>query len=179
MSIPLDEVIAYYEGELSAERESAVEEALFEDETTARRLDAVVRLDEQLRRIVAAGRLQSLLTVRAVEGLERSGLAIRTYAVGPGEEVQCTVADEDFVVIRLRGDFEGASRVDVVMDGTFEGMPPAQERYEDVPVDHAASEIVLVYPGDRIRALPESRFRYTLTGDDRPLGEYQLHHTPP
>lgn len=179
MSIPLDELIRYWQGELSPEREEAVEEALFADEVTARRLDAVARLDAGVRALVTAGKLQSTLTVAAVEGLERAGLDIRTYEVRAGQTVSCTVADEDFVVIRLRGDFDDVERVDVAMNGDFEGMPPATERYEDVAVDRRAGEVVFVYPGDRIRALPKSRFHYTLTANGRPLGEYGLDHTPP
>lgn len=179
MSIPLDELIRYWQGELSPEREAQVEEIVFEDAATARRLDAIAQLDGAVRAIVAAGQLQGSLTVKAVEAMQRSGLHLRTYRVDAGQTVPCTIALEDLVVIRLRGDFEEVDTVDVVMSGTFEGLPPATERYDDVAIDRRTNEIVLVYPGDRIRALPRSQFRYTVTSGDRHLGDFSLDHTPP
>ncbi len=179
MTVSLEELIRYWLGELAPEREAEVEEALFEDAAVARRLDAVARLDAGVRAVVAAGKLQSGLTVSAVRSLVEAGLDVRTYVVDAGATVPCTIALEDLVVIRLRGGLEGAERVDVVMHGTFEGMPPASERYEDLPIDRSAGEVVLVYPGDRIRALPRSHFRYVVTSGGRQLGEYALDHTPP
>lgn len=176
--ISLEELIAYWQGELAPEREAEVEDALFEDAGTARRLDAIARLDAGVRTLVAAGRLQSAATVASIEGLERAGLQVRTYRVEVGQTVPCTIALEDFVAIRLSGDFGGAERVDVVMDGSFEGMPPASERYDDIPVDRGAGEVVLLYPGERIRALPRSQFRYTLSNGQQTLGVFGLDHTP-
>lgn len=179
MSVALDELIAYWRGELPEAREAEVEELLFEDEVTARRLDAIVRLHEGVRALVAAGRLQSGLTVDAVEALEAAGLGVRTYRIDVGETVPCTIALEDLVVVRLRGDFAEAGRVDVTVEGTLEGMPPLSEQLEDVPVDRRSGELVLVFPGDRIRALPRSRVRYTVSSGERHIGEYGMDHTPP
>ncbi len=179
MKISLEDLIRYWQGELDPAREPEIEEALFAEVDTARRLDAIARLDAGVRALVAAGRLQSGLTVAALEHLEQAGLALRSYLVNPGETVPCTIAREDLVAIRLRGEFAGAERVDVVMDGVFEGLPPASETYEDVPVDRRAGEVVLVYPGDRIRALPRSQFRYVVMSGGRHLGEFSLSHTPP
>lgn len=178
MTITLEELIQYMQGELAPDREGEVEELVFEDTQAARRLDAVVRLGQTLRALVRDGRLQSTLTTRTVESLARAGLTLRTYVVNPGETVPCTIAGEDLVVIRLRGGFDEAERVDVRMEGTFGGVPAPVERYEDVAVDRAAGEIVLVYPGDRIRSLPRSQFRYLVTSGERSMGEYGLDHTP-
>lgn len=178
MSIALGELIRYWQGELSPEREAEVEEALFEDAQTARRLDAIAGLDAGIRALVAAGALRGALTVEAVERLEGAGLAVRTYQIEPGQTVPCSIAQEDLVVIRLRGDFGGADRVDVAMEGVLEGVGPMSERYEDTLVDRRAGEIVLVYPGERIRALPRSQFSYKVTSGNRKLGEFHLDHTP-
>jgi hypothetical protein len=112
-----------------------------------------------------------------VEALAAAGLVLRTYEIAAGQTVPCGIAMEDLVVVRLGGEFGDAERVDVVMEGDFGGTP-ATERYDDVLVDRKSGEVVLVYPGDRIRALPESRFRYTVTADGRTLGEYGMNHTP-
>ncbi len=66
MSIQLDELIRYWHGRLSPEREAAVEEAIFEDASTARRLESVVRLDGGIREVMAAGKARSALTVDAL-----------------------------------------------------------------------------------------------------------------
>jgi hypothetical protein len=179
MTISLDELIRYWHGELDPTRSAEIEEAVFTDAQIATRLEAIAAVGDRLRELTSGGRLQSTLTVRAVTSLAARGLAIRTYEVRPGQIVPCTIASEDLVVIRLHGDFAVGSRIDVVMEGTFDALPPALERYDDVAVDHEANEIVLVYPGDRIRALPRSRFRYTVRSDGSPVGEYELHHSPP
>jgi hypothetical protein len=179
VTISLRELIAYWQGELEPEREAEVEEVIFEDAATARKLDAIARLDRGVRALVSAGEWQSSLTAEAVEGLQQAGLTVRAYDVEPGETVPCTIAQEDLVVIRLRGEFSPSERVDVVMDGRFEGMPEASERYDDVVVDQRQGAIVLVYPGDRIRALPRSQFRYRVQCGGRDVGDYGLDHSPP
>ena len=177
--VSLDELIRYWHRELDDARSAEIEEAVFEDAAVARKLQAIAALDDGVRAMIGAGRLQSTLTVRAIDALAAAGLAVRTYEVRPGEVVPCTIAGEDLVAIRLRGAFATGGRVDVVMHGSFDGMPPASERYDDVAIDREASEVVLVYPGERIRALPRSRFRYTVTCSGAPVGEYHLEHTPP
>ncbi len=104
---------------------------------------------------------------------------MRTYEIAPGETVPCTIALEDLVAVRLRGDFATAERVDVVIDGTLEGMPATSERFDDVPVDRRSGELVFIHPGDQIRALPRSQFRYTVTSGALRLGVFMLDHTPP
>ncbi len=179
MKIGLEELIRYWQGELPAEREAEVEEAVFADAETARRLDVIARLDAGVRELVASGTLRSGLTLDAVERLAEAGLVLRIYQIDSGETVPCSIAQEDLVVVRLRGDFADAERLDVAMEGTLEGVGPMVERYEDAPVDRRAGEIILVYPGDRIRALPRSQFCYTVTSGDRRLGEFRLDHKPP
>lgn len=179
MTIDLSELVLYWQGELSPERASEIEDAVFADAETARMLDAVARLQAGVRALVAAGRLQVGLTVAAVDELERAGLRVRSYRIRPGEMVACTIAAEDLSVIRLHADFGDATEVDIAVDGTLEGQPPLHERFVAVPVDRRASEVVLVYSGDRVRALPRSRVVYRIRSGDRELGEFGLDHHPP
>src|SRR5690606_7535560 len=78
MTIDLSELVLYWQGELSPERASEIEDAVFADAETARMLDAVARLQAGVRALVAAGRLQVGLTVAAVDELERAGLRVRS-----------------------------------------------------------------------------------------------------
>jgi hypothetical protein len=178
MSVDLSELVLYWLGELQPEREAEVEEAIFADARVGEMLDAIARLEQGVRALVAAGRLQTGLTVEAVGALEAAGVRVRTYRLGPGEVVACTIAAEDLSVVRLHGDFGDATEVDVWMDGTLEGRGAVSEMFAAVPVDRRASEVVLVVPGDRIRALPRSRFVYRVRAGDREIGEYGLDHYP-
>ncbi len=177
MSIGLEELVRYWRGELDSEGEERVEEALFEDASVARRLEAIANLEDGLRMLVARGGVQAVMSAGAVEGLAAAGLELRSYTIEPSQVVPCSIAAEDLVVVRLRGEWP-AGTVDVEMSGTLEGGGTVQERYVDVPVDRDAGEIVLVFPGDRIRALPKSEFTYRVDVEGRAHGEYGMDHTP-
>jgi hypothetical protein len=178
MTVSYEELLAYWQKELSEDREAEIEEQIFSDDEAARRLDVIARLQDGLREVVASGKVQAGLTVEAVESLASQGLALRSYEIAAGETVLCGIDEEDLVVVRLTGDFGGAERVDVQMVGDLEGAPPESERYEDVLVDRDKGQIVLVYPGDRIRALPKTKVLYTVTAGGRTIGEYAMDHTP-
>lgn len=178
MSIPLDILLQYWRNELPAQRMEDVESALFQDAETARRLDAIARLDADIRALVASGDLQGAVTVQTIDDLTRAGLKVRSYAIEPNAVVPCSIADEDLMVIRMRGDFSKSECVDLVMDGELQGIGRVSERLEDVPIDRRSGELVLVYPGEKIRALPRSRFQYGVTSNGRQLGEFGLDHTP-
>lgn len=175
MSVSLHELVGYWLGELTAEREGVVEDALFSDAEVARRLDALARLEAGILQLIREGRLQSSVARKGLAAFDQAGLRLREYRLAPGQTVPCTIADEDLVVIRLQGGFT-ANEVDVVMHGEFEGLPHASETYSGVPVD--GGEVILVYPGDRIRALPRSHFRYEVRAGGLPAGNYHLDHRP-
>lgn len=181
--LPLEELLAYWVGELSEEREAAVEELLFADEETRRRLEVVAKLGASLKELVQRGAVTTSLTVDAVERLEREGLKVRTYHMEPGQVVPCTIAAEDFVAIRIHADFEDLAEVDYDMESHLEGEPPRIERFVGLPVDRRAQELVLVYSGDLIRSLPRATFVYRVSSEteagSRSLGEFILDHTPP
>src|SRR5690606_2446043 len=112
VSVPWEDLVAYWLGELDEASEARIEERLFDDAETARRLDVVARLSAGIRAVIRSGALQAGLTVAEVDAIERLGARIRTYRVQPDEVVPCTVAQEDFVVVRLCGAFEGIEEVD-------------------------------------------------------------------
>jgi hypothetical protein len=177
----VEELIAYWCGELLPEREREIEEQLFEDEETSRRLENIVRLGDGIRDLMRSGRLASPATVELLEQLKRANVAVRSYRIGPGEVVPCTIAAEQLMAIRLHGVFEGIREVEVEMRGVLDGEPIPPERLS-VPVDQSHAEVVLLYPGERIRALPRSTFTYqvTTTGSGGPveLATFHLDHTP-
>ena len=172
--VPLEKLLDYWLGELDPAEEEQLEERLFSDEGVARRLAWVSELASEVAALVRGGQLAALgSTVEAVERLEREGATVRSYRVPAGSGVACTVASEDMVAIRLAGAFE-TDEVDVVMEASFEGGGTDEQRLARVPVDARTGEVVLLYAGDRIRALPRSKFRYRAGGL-----EFFLDHTPP
>lgn len=178
-----DVLVEYWRGELSPEQQARLEERLFEDETSARRLEIVARLGSAVASMVRRGQLRTVATLDTLQRLRDEGVTIRGYRVGPGQIVPCTVAAEDFVAIVLHGTFEGLDAVDLEVEASLEGESPRTEHLASVLVDRTGHEVVLLYPGDLIRALPRSEFVYrattTTAAGPRTLGEFRLHHTPP
>jgi hypothetical protein len=178
----LEELLAYWQGELAAEREAEVEELVFADAQVAQRLEAVAELAAAVAELVRRGRVTVAVTAGALERLQTAGVAVRTYTIGPGQTVPCTIDDEEFVAIRLGGAFEGVEQVDLEMAGELEGQAPRSDRQEAVPVDQRVGEVVLLYRGDAIRALPRCRFHYRVwrsgAASAEPLAEFGLDHSP-
>jgi hypothetical protein len=178
----LEELLAYWQGELAAEREAEVEELVFADAQVAQRLDAVAGLAAAVAELVRRGRVTVAVTAEALERLQATGVAVRTYAVGPGQTVPCTIGSEEFVALRLGGAFEGVEQVDMEVAADLEGEAPRSDRVQAVPVDQRMGEVVLLYRGDAVRALPRCKFRYRVwragAVSAAPLAEFGLDHTP-
>jgi hypothetical protein len=179
----LEELLAYWQGELAADREAEVEELVFADAQVAQRLEAVAALAAAVAELVRRGRVTVAVTADALERLQAAGVAVRTYAIGPGQTVPCTIAEEEFVAIRLGGAFDGVEQVDLEVAGELEGQAPRCDRQEAVPVDQRVREVVLLYRGDAIRALPRCKFHYRVwrsgAASAEPLAEFGLDHSPP
>lgn len=180
MSATLEDLLDYWFGDLSPERSGWLEEQLFADEGLAARLELVVRLQEGLRGVIRRGQLQSGVSLEAVRRFEREGLILREYRIEPDQVVPCSIDAEDLVVVRLAGAFEGTEAVDVVMEAELEGLGPSIERSEGVPVDRSTGEVVLVFPGDRVRALPRSFLNYRVLRavQETLLGVFGMDHHP-
>lgn len=170
---------AYWLGELDPAAEDALEARLFADPATEERLAAIAALDAGLVALARAGRLRGTLTLDAVTKLRAAGLKVREYTIVPGQVVPCTIADEDLMVIRLRGPFEGVSTVDIDLEWRLQGQDERVEPQREIPVDVRANEVILSYVGNDIRALPRSGFTYRVSVDgERRLGDFHLEHTP-
>lgn len=175
MTIALGDLVSYWLGDLDEERSLVVEEALFQDAGVARRLDAVARLETGVRQLVREGRLWSSLSRSALDDLERAGLELRQYRIAPGQVVACTAQSEDFSVVRLEVPV-GLGEVDLIVQSEPEGEAPSTFERKDVPVD--TGEVILVFPGAEIRALPRCRVRYDVLAAGQLVGRYHLDHTP-
>jgi hypothetical protein len=174
MTPDLHVLLAYHLGELDPQAQAEVEEQVFADAATARRLEAVVRTGDALRALVRAGRVTASLTARALDRLREGGITIHTYVAKPGEVVPCGPVPADIVVTRLSGEFTGEV-ADVDMETRDAAGVTRVVRRTGVPVSNR--EILLAQPGAEIRALPRCWVRIVVRGD---AGErvFELDHDP-
>jgi hypothetical protein len=182
--LPLEELVAYERGD-AAEAEERVEEHWFACARCAAALEAVAALGSEIAALVRSGGATASVPASLVARAEREGVRVRTYRLAPGEVVPCSAAPEDdYVAIRLAGEYGRAERVDVSLEATaLAGGERQAQRLEDVPVDRSAGELVLLYPAAFIRGLPRSRVRYEVRGvgagaASHLLGTYHLDHSP-
>jgi hypothetical protein len=166
-------------GEVVAPDEDRVEEHLLECDECSGRLRALVALGDGVRRLAREGAVPVVVTPSFLETAAHEGLRAREYRVAPGERVACTVTrEDDLLVSRLRADFTGVSRVDVVTELVGRG----EHRIEDVPVSPDALELIVAQAMPAMRALGRSVTRVRLLArdheDERVLGEYTFDHTP-
>jgi len=174
----------WWTGELGPAERKKVEKHLLACGECAARLQVAGAVADGVRALVREGRVPTVLSPAVVDRLRREGRRIREYRVAGGGSVQCTVApDDDVLVTRLQlppagAPRAGARRVDLV-SCLDEGK---EHRINDLPLDPAASELVLAPSMDFVRSLPACVFVYRLIEvrpeGERQLGEYTFHHTP-
>ena len=173
-----DLVDYWFEG-LSAADAERVEEHLFECDDCGGRLRALAALGDGVRRLAHAGAVQMVVTRSFLETAAREGLRSREYVVRPGERVACTVtAQDDLLISRMRADFTGVSRLDVLL--RVEGRP--EIRIPDVPVGPDADELIMAQSMPAMRTLGRAVLHFRLVAredaTDRVLGDYTFDHTP-
>jgi hypothetical protein len=172
-------LLDWWSGELDAPEARRVERHLLSCGSCSGRVGTVAAVASGVSALVREGRLPAVLAPVVVDRLRRDGRRIREYRLAPGGTVQCSVApDDDVVLARLRADFEGATRVDLVRysdDGP-------EQRLADLPFDPASRELIYAPPADVLRAMPAhvERMRLYAVGPDgeRLLGEYTFDHSP-
>jgi hypothetical protein len=177
---PLDgrALVDYWFGELLASELDRVEEHLLECAQCSRDLSELVAIGDGVRRLAHQGAFQVVVSPAFLETAGRRGLRIREYSLPPGGRAACTVtAEDDLLISRLQADFRGVTRLDLV--ALTEGHP--EQRFEGLPVDPAAPELILAQAMPAMRALGTALVRLRLvvpepTGD-RVLGEYPFAHT--
>ena len=178
---PLDDGLLadYWLGDTPAAEQDRVEEHLLGCAECSGRLRALAAIGDGVRRLAHGGAFDVVVGPSFVEDAARRGLRIREYRVPAGGRVQCTVTpDDDLMISRLQGDFQGVTRLDLV--ARVEGFP--DQRVEDIPVDPSAPEVVLSGAMPMLRALGQTVVRLRLLAPepdgDRLVGEYTFAHTP-
>jgi len=177
--IDFETLVAWWLGEVPAEREAALEEHLFGCAACTARLEELVALASGVRAAVENGRVTLVVSPPFVEAMRAAGLRLRDYRLGPGGSVNCTISGEDDAVIsRLQAPLAGVKRLDLVR--MRDGVPSA--RVADVPFDPATGEVLVVPSAAWLKTMPAFTMRMQLiavgeAGDEQ-IGEYTFNHSP-
>jgi len=170
----------YWLAALPSADEEAVEQHLMTCDACGDRLRQTIRLAESLRTLARSGALHVILGDRFVEDATATGLRVREYAPPRGGEVQCTVSeDDDLLVARLAVDLTNASRVDL---SWCDPRGVEHQRMPDIPVRADAGGVICQQSIVWAKAGPSATMIARLlavddSGAERVLGEYTFHHT--
>lgn len=166
---------------LSQGDDDAVEQHLMACEQCSQSLEWVARFTKGVQEVVRRGNLGFVLTPELMARLTAEGLRVRSYVPPSGGGVQCTVTQQDDLLIgRLQTNLLEVQRLDILLCG---GGGELRARLEDIPFRaKAAGEIVLNQPLDAARASGHDVMVMKLVavenGADRPVAEYTFNHYP-
>jgi hypothetical protein len=180
--LSLETLLEYWLHDGDAAATDAVDAHLMLCDACGSALDELVALADGVKDAFRTGHLAAVLTGGFVARLVAQGLRVREYRLPLNGSVNCTVSpDDELVVSRLAAPLEGVQRLDAV--ARFLVVPEVVERFEDVPFDAHAGEVVYVPKIADMRGLPAHDVELTLTavepgGGGRELGRYRFHHRP-
>jgi Putative zinc-finger len=180
--IDLETLVAWWLGELAAEREAPLEEHLFACAHCAGQLEWLAALSDGVRDAVRAGAIGLFVSAPFVEAMKRAGLRVREYEIDPGGSVNCTIlADEDAVVARLRAPLAGVQRLRA-MKHLSVGGDENEAPMDDLPFDAASGEVLFIPSAAWLKQMPAHLGRVQLfavgEAGEALLGEYTFRHTP-
>src|SRR5262245_4771167 len=115
---PIDPAVLadYWLAGLTTSEEETVEQHLLACDRCGDRLREVIALAKGVRKLAREGSLDMIVSESFLKRAADEGLRVRQYAPPPGGDVQCTVTDEDDILIgRLAADLSGARRVDLCL----------------------------------------------------------------
>lgn len=178
-----DRLVDYLLGELQGAEEARLEEHLFTCSVCAARLDAVARIGESVAEVVRHAGVAASVNRRFLARALADGLSLREYRIPAGERAHCTAGPEDLVVVRLAADLGDAT--DLEVDVRFENLESgdvAPSVTRPVFADRDLGEVILVFPGEVVRAYPRSVWTLTVHGDSPDgsveVGPFVMDHTP-
>jgi hypothetical protein len=176
--IAFADLVAYWSGDLTRAEVDRIDEHVFGCADCGRELAAAEALARGIAAVTRAGRLDSVVTEAILNRLAADGARVRMYTLEGSGIVPCAVwADDDLVVTRIRADFADVKSVTIV---TRQGSGEEISRLTDVAVRPGQREILNAYSAARLRTLPPTRVRVTVTAQigpgERTISEYTLEH---
>jgi anti-sigma factor RsiW len=175
--IALADLTDYAAGELREADAAAIEEHLFSCADCGARAVEFDALVQAVRQAVGSAEVGGFMTDAVLNRLAREGVRVRTYALSPGAVVACAVWDDDqLMVLRLRGDFGGAS--ELTLSQRVAGNEVSRATGQVAATSQG--EVIYVTPAAWVRQLPVVQVELLLTahesGEERPVGSYTLVH---
>lgn len=176
----LDDLLAWWCGELDEPRSDEVELHLLGCDACGARLDEIAALGDGVRRAFEAGLVGAVVGADFAHALAARGLRLREHAVDLNGSIACTIApDDDVLIARLRAPLAGVERLDLLRLGA---QGEVARRATDIPFDGDAGEVVLVAPAARVRKMPSGVETMRLVavdaaGGERVLGDFRFDHT--
>jgi hypothetical protein len=172
------DLIDYWIGDLDQHDAERVETHVFECAECASRLGDIAILGAAVAEAVRGARVQTVISDAVLNKLSRDGVRVRTYAPEPGTFIPCAIwPEDDLIVSRLRGDFDGYDELTLVLKGE-DG--PELSRNVDIPLISGTREILTATSASRLRQLPSMRLRLIVSGKrgdiEQVIGEYGLEH---
>lgn len=179
--LSIDRLLDYWLGDADAPATDAMDEHLMHCDACGAALDELIGLGAGVREAFRGGAVSAVLTGPFVERLAAQGVRVREYRLARNGSVNCTVApDDDLLVTRLEAPLQGVLRLDVLAQLSF--APGMQQRFEDIPFDPQAGEVLYVTRIADVRRMPAHEMQVTLlaveAGSARELGHYTFHHRP-
>lgn len=178
-AVPLQDVVAYWLGELDAAGEQRFEEHFFGCAECSARLEEIAGFGKAIRGELLEGRFAFVLPAAFVRRIKEAGLRVREYTLEPGTSVDCTVTPEDdLVAAYLHAPLGGVRQLDVVVDDAIAGTA----RVRDVAFDPESPGIAAVPSVAFLRTLRHHEQRVRLIAvdgdEERVLGDYTFKHYP-
>jgi hypothetical protein len=177
-----DDLADWWAGELAPSRADELEEHLLACDGCASRAERTGDLARALAAAARSGAIAGVATPAVVSRLERDGVRVHRYRIGPGQVVPCSVWPDDQVmaaVLDLRAVAgEDGSRLDLL--ARF-GDEPAL-RTADVPLDRASGTLTWLATAAVERQRPATRVSFQVLRvrgqDESVAAEYTLAHEP-
>jgi hypothetical protein len=177
------DLLDYLLGELAPERCEALDDHVFGCAACAGRLAVLELLREAVADAARHGAVAANVNAAFVERALRDGLVLSEYRIAAGGAVPCRAGPEDLWVVRLAGELGGVGELRLeaeLHDLEHEVVTSLPGR--EVVADREAGEVILVFPGDRVRAYPRSRWTLRLRGETAggpvEIGLFYMDHTP-
>lgn len=170
----------YWLATLPPAEEEAVDLHLLACDACGDRLRDVIGLAEGLHALARSGTLQVIVDDALLARAGDTGLRVRQYAPARGSGVQCTVTEDDNLLIaRLALNMSVTSRVDLSWCD-LKGVE--HQRMADIPIRADAGDVICQQSIVWAKASPTTSMvaRLIAVADDgreSVLGEYTFHHT--
>ena len=178
--IPFARLIEYWFGELPAEAGERIEEHLLACGQCSAELETLALLYQGVGAVFESGAIHAAISAAFVTVMKERGMRLREYVLAPGESVHCTIAkDDDAVIGRLKAPLAGAGRVDMLATDDAGAL---LYRFDDIPYDPAAGEVLFCPPAAALKKMPAytERVRLLATGPEgeRAIADYTFVHEP-